>query len=274
MDTDTAWEQWGALDPYYGVLTAPRFRTTALDDDSREEFFDSGRRHVRHTLEALAQRVVVGFVPQRVLDFGCGVGRLVIPFAAVANEVVGMDVSPSMLAEAGRNCAARGIGNVALVLSDDSLTHAQGSFDLVHSTIVLQHIEITRGRALFASLVDKIAPGGCGALHVTFGWDVHAANFGQPPRPPAPPSPPVPTWGSRIRARLRHLFESTGLRRPHVVIVEPAVESRDPEMQMNYYNVSELMFILQRAGVARVYAEFTNHGGALGVALYFQKNPT
>ena len=45
----------------------------------------------------------------------------------------------------------------------------------------------------------------------------------------------------------------------------------DPEMQMNYYNVSELMFIMQRAGVQRYHAEFSDHGGALGVFLFFHK---
>lgn len=40
---------------------------------------------------------------------------------------------------------------------------------------------------------------------------------------------------------------------------------------MNYYNLSELMFILQREGVQRVCSEFTNHGGALGVYMFFQK---
>ena len=42
-------------------------------------------------------------------------------------------------------------------------------------------------------------------------------------------------------------------------------------MQMNYYNLSELMFILQRAGVQQVHTEMTDHGGALGAFLYFQK---
>ena len=35
-------------------------------------------------------------------------------------------------------------------------------------------------------------------------------------------------------------------------------------MQMNYYNLSELMFILHSAGVMRVHTELTNHGGPIG----------
>ena len=59
-----------------------------------------------------------------------------------------MDVSPSMLAEARRNCEAHGVANVSLVPVRRQLSGAEGEFDLVHSYIVLQHIEIRRGRDL------------------------------------------------------------------------------------------------------------------------------
>jgi hypothetical protein len=58
-------------------------------------------------------------------------------------------------------------------------------------------------------------------------------------------------------------------------VIEPlpkAVRS-DPEMQMNYYNLGQLMFILEQAGVHRVFSTFTNHSGAIGVFMYFQKPP-
>lgn len=45
----------------------------------------------------------------------------------------------------------------------------------------------------------------------------------------------------------------------------------DPEMLMNPYNLSELAFMLQTAGVASFSVEFTDHGGELGVFLFFRK---
>jgi ubiquinone/menaquinone biosynthesis C-methylase UbiE len=59
------------------------------------------------------------FRPCRVLDFGCGVGRCTIPFARIAEEVVALDVSPSMLREAEKNCLERALDNVMF------LKHAQ-----------------------------------------------------------------------------------------------------------------------------------------------------
>lgn len=266
MDTDIAWEQWGARDPYYGVLTQPEFRSDALTPEAKEVFFASGRHHVAHVLDVVRRQLAPGFTPERVLDFGCGVGRVVIPFAECAKEVVGVDVSPSMLAEARANSDAHALRNVALIRSDDMLSGVEGSFDLVHSSIVLQHIEIPRGRELFSQLVDKVRPGGCGALHVTFAWDIHEASFGQPPAPPPPP--PAPSGPlSAVKRTLRPLVRPPV---PPALPSEAAAENPDPEMQMNYYNLSELLFILHSAGVVRVHTELTNHGGPIGAFLFFQ----
>ena len=279
MSTDLEWEQWGVRDPYYGVLTDPRFRATVLTAESKQSFFDSGGVHVDYVLGTLRGRIDHTFQPQRVLDFGCGVGRLVIPFARTSEQVIGMDVSPAMLAEARLNCREREIGNVSLVMSDDELSQVEGAFDLVHSCIVLQHIPVQRGRTLFEKLVDKVAAGGCGAIHVTFGWDIHTATFGLPPAPPAPAAPPPADALSVAKAKVRRLLAPFGRQAKvssppgtHVAALELQPQP-DPEMQMNYYNLSELMFIMQAAGIQRFHSEFTDHGGALGVFLFFQKPP-
>ncbi|MCC9595496.1 MULTISPECIES: class I SAM-dependent methyltransferase [unclassified Rubrivivax] len=261
MSTDEEWERWGARDPYFGVLTHEKYRRGNLSDAHRQEFLESGRLHAEYVLGLVRTHVLAGFQPRRVLDFGCGVGRVLIPFAQLADEAVGVDVSPSMRAEAARNCSSAGVHNVQLVASDDELTQVQGQFDLVHSCIVLQHIELARGRALFCRLVERIRPGGVGALHVTFGWNAFPERFGQPPAPPPP----------QARSRLRQL-----LSRVKTAIVPPppppsgAAPDGDPEMQMNFYNLSELMFVLREAGVERVHVELTDHGGAYGAFLLFR----
>ena len=176
-----------------------------------------------------------------------------------------MDISQSMLEEAARNCESKGIVNAMLVTSDDDLSAAHGAFDLVHSCIVLQHIEIARGRELFRRLVGKIRPGGYGAVHVTFAWDAYPDSYGQIPPPPAPPPPTA--WTLFKQAVKTVLGVSAPKQARPVEAPEP---DRDPEMQMNYYNLSELMFILQRAGVQQVHTEMTDHGGALGAFMFFR----
>lgn len=273
MSTDVEWEKWGRQDPYFGVITWDRFRADKIDDTARAEFFASGQRHVDSVLGSCRQYVDPQFTPARVLDFGCGVGRLVVPFAGVAAEVVGVDVSPSMLAEARRNCDERGIANVALELSDDQLSRVQGDFDLVHSVIVLQHIEPVRGRLIFKRLVELVRPGGIGALHLTYGKAFFPDSFGQPPAPPPPPAPEPPAAPPPPPSLLRRLLARPQAPPPVPAVVAPAAEEpavpRDPQMLMNPYNLSEIAFLLQGAGVAKFDAEFTDHGGELGVFLFF-----
>jgi len=262
MTTDTEWQAWGIRDPYFAVLTNPKYRSDALTPDAKLEFFASGSRTAIMVLNTCRGYFGAHFAPQRVLDFGCGVGRLSIPFAAQAREVVGMDVAESMLAEARLNCQAQNCHNVTLVLSDDTLSRATGQFDLVYSGIVLQHIEVARGRKLFAELVGKVIHGGCGVIQVTFAWDKYEAEFGVVPDSPAV-SRARKGRNSQTKAFWRRAFERLGVLRTAPV--------SDPEMQMNYYNLSQLMFILEQAGVQRVFSTFTNHNGALGVVMYFQK---
>jgi SAM-dependent methyltransferase len=265
MSTDDEWERWGQRDPYFGVLTHEKFRRANFTDAARSEFLETGRLHVDYILGICKQRIDPAFAPSRVLDFGCGVGRVVIPFANCASEVVGVDVSPSMLAEARRNCDAHGATNVRLLPSDDALSAVDGTFDLVHSCIVLQHVELIRGRALFQHLVERIRPGGMGALQVTFAWNHHAATFGQLPPPPPPPPPP-----GVLRRTVRSLRVRFGGQAQAPLPEHPSSADRDPEMQMNFYNLSELMFIIRRAGVERVHTEITDHGGVYGAFFFFQ----
>ena len=250
--TDQAWKEWGEKDPYFGVLTDEKFRRHNLTEEAKAEFLDSGRGYVDSIVAMLRKHVDPGFAPQRVLDFGCGVGRLVIPFARIANEVVGIDVSEGMLAEARRNCEAAGAHNVKLVLSDDALSAVEGPFDLVHSVLVFQHIAPQRGREIFRRMLGMLAPGGAGALQFTYAKSRHAEHFGQLP-PPPPPS-------------LLRSLKSLARR-----IVRKPEPRTDPEMQMNIYPLNELMFILQSAGVREVHTEFVDHGGEFALSLYFRR---
>jgi SAM-dependent methyltransferase len=244
LSTDTDWENFARTDPYWAVLTSDRFRRDKFDAGARTAFFASGEEHIRCVLNTARMFIDPGFTPRRALDFGCGVGRLLLPLAQRCAEVVGVDVSETMLREAGANC--RAANNVTLVKGDDDLSGVTGAFDLVHTMMVLQHIPVARGVRIFRRLVELVAPGGCGALHVTYG--------------PAPPTPVRP--GGWFRAVARAVV---GPFRPR-----PA-EPR--EMQMNRYPLSDLFQILQEAGANQVHTTFMDQGGVYGAVLVFRKEP-
>ncbi|MEI8572419.1 class I SAM-dependent methyltransferase [Methylomonas sp. LW13] len=165
MGTDKDWEQWGAADPYFGVLSSDEFRKDRLDARAKDEFFASGRRHIERVFQLISENFGHAFFPNTALDFGCGVGRLVLTLAERTERTVGIDISPSMIAEALDNTKYAGITNVSFVLSDDALTNVVGEFSFVHSCIVLQHIPWARGRLILQQLADRVEPGGYLAVH-------------------------------------------------------------------------------------------------------------
>lgn len=238
--TDEAWEQWGQRDPYFGVITDPKFRRGTINEDARRAFFESGASHAHHVLATIREQVTPGFVPRRILDFGCGVGRVLIPFAMGAEEVVGLDVSRAMLQEAQRNCDEQQVHNVKLLVSDDALSALNGTFDLIHSSIVFQHIPVVRGRVIFANLLRHLRPGGVAAIHLTYSKAQFAATHGVAPEP-----------------------------RPLVTPERQFSVESDPEIQMNPYNMNEILFLMQSRGVQECRFQFSDHGGELGVFLFF-----
>jgi SAM-dependent methyltransferase len=241
-NTDQEWEEWGRREPYFGVITDPRFRRDRLDELARAEFFQSGEVHADYVMQMVRMHIDPGFAPKTVLDYGCGVGRLLIPFAKRARKVVGVDVSTSMLAEAQANCSAAEICHVELRACDDQLSCLSEAFDLVHSFIVLQHIPADRGKRIFKRLLEAVSPGGIGAIHVLYSKQSYSSALGIAPE--------------------RELAWKASL--------APSSPGPDPEMQMNPYGATELLFMLQQKGVGRVHIEFTDHGGELGLFLFFR----
>ena len=261
LDTDVDWELWGQTDPYYAVITNPRFRRQNLTDADRIEFFESGRRHIKHVLGVCRKKFDRNFSPKRALDFGCGVGRLLIPLAEVSEHVVGLDVSESMLNEARRNCGQSSLSNVSLLKSNDDLSSLEGSFDLIHSFIVLQHVPVDRGTKILKRILEHLDDGGMAAIQLTYSKIAFQEHCGVPPA-----NPPI---GKLIKSlRVKPILKSLRKKAKRFVRGDRA---RRPRMQMNPYNINKILFLVQSAGIPNFYTEFTDHNGELGLFLYFQK---
>ena len=164
ISTDKAWEKFGQLDPYFGVLADERFASASIEQN-RDEFFATGRNSVADILNRYGHHFG-SLGRERALDFGCGVGRLTFPLSQQFSSVLGLDISPSMLSEAVSNARRLEISNAQFALADDRLSNAPGEFDFVNSYIVLQHIPVRRGLKILSRLVDKVRPGG--GFHVHF----------------------------------------------------------------------------------------------------------
>jgi hypothetical protein len=163
------------------------------------------------------------------------------------------------------------VTNATLVRADDTLSAVEGQFDLVHSTIVFQHIENERGLDLIARLVKLVAPGGVVSIHVTYGRDHGECHYGKP----VPQQPEA----QRTRPLYRRALSVIGglRRRGRSTVPEPSTPpdtAGDPQMMMYQYDLSCIAYILHSAGATGFAAELTDHGGELGATLYARVGPS
>jgi ubiquinone/menaquinone biosynthesis C-methylase UbiE len=99
----------------------------------------------------------------RLLDAGCGVGRLSIPLARLAGEpgeVVALDVQEEMLAELRRAAEAEGLGNITTVRGAAGATPLPGPFDRALLSSVLGEIPVEQRVRSLQQIHRALKPGG------------------------------------------------------------------------------------------------------------------
>jgi SAM-dependent methyltransferase len=98
----------------------------------------------------------------RVLDVGCGVGRWSRLLAARGAQVLGVDLSPTMIAEAQKRAAAAGVADrCRFQVRDLAKLDLGEGFDLVLGVTVLQHIiDPAALRTALEAMTTHLAPGG------------------------------------------------------------------------------------------------------------------
>jgi SAM-dependent methyltransferase len=147
--TNDFWETAAERDPLWAILSDPSKKGRRW---TPAEFFATGRREITLLMYQLRQ---LGHAPAsgRALDFGCGVGRLSQALGIFFDEVIGVDVSPTMLRLAVQ--ANRTPDRVRYVLnqSDDLQQFSSRSFDFIYSDIVLQHVPLAAARQFIAEFL-------------------------------------------------------------------------------------------------------------------------
>ena len=118
------------------------FVATGREDWSDEEFFRSGEKAVAEDILTDMTNICQGKEPvaMRVLEIGCGAGRLTRALSNVFGEIHAVDVSGEMVELARRAVADRpGVHVYQNNGCDLSVIPAQ-EFDFAYSAIVFQHI--------------------------------------------------------------------------------------------------------------------------------------
>ena len=163
------WNMMGRDAAWWSVLT--EFPKDAqIPESAKVEFYASGPKHIATVFSDLGLDGLTR--KKRVLDFGCGLGRLAFAFAEHFDEVSCVDQSISHLIQAEREWTERfkapSLGTVTFDVSSLDLLAALGGrkFDLVHSYIVLQHMVPPLQQTYLEQLCDALELGGQGWLHI------------------------------------------------------------------------------------------------------------
>lgn len=115
---------------------------TEKTDWTDNEFFASGERTVAEEILTDMTNICQGLEPKqmRVLEIGCGAGRVTRALGRLFGEVHAVDVSTEMVQQAKAAC--RDLPNVQIYLGSgmDLACIPNLEFDFAFSTIVFQHI--------------------------------------------------------------------------------------------------------------------------------------
>lgn len=238
------WEDYGVNDAYYAVATIEKYRKSKIDDRAKDEFFETGREHVRKISGAIEKGFGVTFSPSRGLDYGCGVGRILIPLAEKCESVVGVDISTAMLDETRKNCAERNLTNVELKTSADFAQADSERYDFVHSYIVLQHIDPSVGYDIITKMLARLDKDGIGMLQVTF---------------------------SNSMSRLARLRMQIYRDIPFVHDTVSRLRGRkEPQIPMYQYDLNRIFQLLHESGCDESFVRFSDHG-MVGAMIFFRK---
>jgi 2-polyprenyl-3-methyl-5-hydroxy-6-metoxy-1,4-benzoquinol methylase len=242
------WINYGKDDPYFGVLSDEKYRNRNLNQEVLDEFFATGKTYVKETEDRVYKQFGTSLKDCSILDFGCGVGRLAIPFAqATEKEVVGIDISKDILIKAKEHADAMACTNLEFIHYNGRQLPFTSEFDFVNSYIVLQHIEPVIGYQLIQQLIEKVKIGGILQIQVTYGNN----------------------WP---RIKYSHYY----LRSTNAVynFIYSSLKNRklkaEPVMQMNPYKPDKL-FKLFSQYASSVQVEFTDHTGFLGASYLLKK---
>jgi len=131
------WDDRAAFDSKFFIRT--------VKHQTEKEFWSSGAEECKEIIGINQQRfylICKDIIPKKmkILEIGCGIGRLLIPMSKEFGEAIGVDVSSKMIKIGQKftknlpNCKLYHNDGIDLKMFDDN------SFDFCFSSIVFQHI--------------------------------------------------------------------------------------------------------------------------------------
>lgn len=177
------WEEKARENPLYAVMTTPDLVDADPENfsaENLESFFAKGQRVYANHIAPRLGLVTTGAAPLHMVEYGCGMGRILRAVLEAGHSCSGIDISQTML----RHCSNLVPGVRALHLLDahNRCDVPDASADVVFSFAVLKHIHrLSIFDVAVAEMLRILKPGGLMLLNVNC-RDFVEADFDAPHR--------------------------------------------------------------------------------------------
>jgi SAM-dependent methyltransferase len=136
------WEEKARENPLFAVMTTPNYTNSDSKEFTQEEldyFFEKGRRVYAKIVKPRLGLIETGVADPLLVEYGCGMGRILKAAVEDGKRVGGIDISATMI-EHCRNFVPASIDNLYVLDSANRSQMPKESADLVFSFAVLKHI--------------------------------------------------------------------------------------------------------------------------------------
>jgi SAM-dependent methyltransferase len=152
--------QWGNLgetDPYWSVLSSKQF-SGPISFENNQLFEKTGQDTISNLVKICAVNKIDFPEEMRVLEIGCGVGRLTAPLSHMFHEVTAIDISKGNLDLAKERLKNSRNISFSLVRSIEDIEFLENNFNLMVSLITFQHNPPEVQKLMLERLLEKFDP--------------------------------------------------------------------------------------------------------------------
>jgi SAM-dependent methyltransferase len=140
---ELSWEEKARRNPLFAVMSSPEFAEKSGDPgtwspEDMQRFFDKGQMFYDSFFRTVLRRVPMEPGKATVVEYGCGMGRILKAVCNAGYECAGIDISPTMI-EHCRTLVPE-VGQLSTLDANGKSEIPSKSADFVFSYAVLQHI--------------------------------------------------------------------------------------------------------------------------------------
>jgi ubiquinone/menaquinone biosynthesis C-methylase UbiE len=150
------WDSIAEVDAFWSILFAADKKGGKWDID---EFFQNGVKEIASLMNKIKE-LGINLKHENALDFGCGAGRLTQALSGYFGHCYGIDISQAMIDMAVKYNRHADKVSYSLNQTERLESFSGNFFDLIYTTITLQHMKPESAKKYIKEFLRVLKPGG------------------------------------------------------------------------------------------------------------------